>query len=373
MRPQFGLSAALTSSVLLTSSWLLPPLPSRTVSAATAGRIVPTGNTIEPRFDHTATLLPNGKVLIAAGLARNGVIEPTAELYDPHTGKFVSVGKMQSPRGWGSTATLLRNGKVLLTGGGRFSGCDVSCNLATAELFDPSSNTFTAVNNMTTRRAGAIAVLLQNGDVLIVGGDDPSGAEHVASAELYHPSTGTFSATGSMHSEGASVLVPLPNGKVFAINDSGGELYDPSTGRFTVAGKVAIAREKFGTALLPDGRLLIAGGQIGGAWGQRTATTELYDPTSGAFTPGPQMSFQRFKLKKAVVPLGNGKFLIAGGAELPEIYDAASNSFHTATGSHLDSYLFSTATRLSNGQVLIVGGYARPGGPAVNHAWLYQP
>ena len=369
MRARFGCSAAV---ILLTLCSFLLPQPAHPENADAAGRIVPTGNTVEPRFDHTATLLPNGKVLIAAGLARNGEIEPTAELYDPHTGKFVSVGKMQSPRGWGSTATLLRGGKVLLTGGGRFSGCDVSCNLATAELFDPSSNTFTAVNNMTTRRAGANAIMLQNGDVLIVGGDDPSGGEHVASAELYHPSTGTFSATGSMHAEGPSALVLLDNGKVFAVNDSGGELYDPSTGRFTLAGKVAIAREKFGTALLPDGRLLIAGGQIGGAWGPRTASTELYDPASGTFMPGPEMNFSRFKLKKAVVPLGGGKFLIAGGAELPEMYDAASNSFHSATGRRLDCYLFSTATRLSNGEVLIVGGYARPGGPAINHAWLYH-
>jgi hypothetical protein len=379
MRAQSKLSAAVPISILLASSWFLLPLSARTESADTTGRIVPignivpTGNTVEPRFDHTATLLPNGKVLIAAGMARNGVIDPTAELYDPHTGKFVSAGKMLSPRGWGATATLLRNGKVLLAGGGSGSSCDVSCYLATAELYDPSSGAFTAVNNMTTRRAGANAVLLQNGDVLIAGGNDVSGGEHVASAELYHPSTGTFSLTGSMHSEGASVLIPLNSGKVFALNDSGGELYDPSTGRFTVAGNLTIARAKFGTALLPDGRFLIAGGQIGGAWGPRSATTNIYDPASGAFTRGPEMSFSRFKLKKAVVPLGDGRILIAGGAEQPEIYDAASNSFRPARGSRLDSYYFSTATRLSNGEVLIVGGYARPGGPAINHAWLYQP
>ena len=227
---------------------------------------------------------------------------------------------------------------------------------------------------MTMRRAGASAILLQNGDVLIVGGNETSGDEQVASAELYHPATKTFSLTGSMHSSaGAIVLVQLKNGKVLAVNDSGGELYDPSAGRFTVADGLTIARAKYGTALLPDGKILIAGGQIGGAWGPRIATTPIYDPTSGAFRPGPEMNFPRFKLKKAVVPLGGGRILIAGGAEQPEIYDAASNSFHSVGGSRLDSYLFSTATRLSNGEVLIVGGYARPGGPAVNHAWLYQP
>jgi hypothetical protein len=98
MRARIGLSVAVSFSILLASSWLLPPKRTRTVNADSVGRIVPTGDTVEPRFDHTATLLPNGKVLIAAGMARNGLIEPTAELYDPHTGKFVSVGKMQSPR-----------------------------------------------------------------------------------------------------------------------------------------------------------------------------------------------------------------------------------------------------------------------------------
>jgi len=364
--------AAIPLTVLLACSLLLLARPTQTVNADTAGRIVPTGDTVLPRFDHTATLLPNGKVLIAAGMARNGVIEPTAELYDPRTGKFTGAGKLRSTRGWGVTATRLRNGKVLLAGGASASYCDASCYLATAELYDPPSNTFTPVGNMTMPRAGGNAILLQDDDVLIVGGNDLSGG-HTATAELYHPATGTFSATGGMHSEGASALVLLNNGKVLAVKDSGAELYDPATGRFTAAGNFALARTKFGVALLPDGKVLIAGGQTGGAWGQRTATTNLYDPASGSFTRGPEMSFTRFKLKKAVVPLGSGQVLIAGGAEQPEIYDEASNSFHAATGSRLDSYYFSTATRLTNGDVLIVGGYSRPGGSAVNHAWLYEP
>jgi hypothetical protein len=85
------------------------------------------------------------------------------------------------------------------------------------------------------------------------------------------------------------------------------------------------------------------------------------------------MKFTRFKLKKAVAPLDGGRILIAGGAEQPEIYDAVSDSFRSVPGSRLDSYYFSTATRLLDGKVLIVGGYSRPGGSAVNHAWLYEP
>jgi hypothetical protein len=306
-------------------------------------------------------------------MARNGVIEPTAELYDPHSEKFTNAGRMLSPRGWGVTATLLQSGKVLLAGGANASWCNTSCYLASAEVYDPSSNTFTLAGSMAMPRAGGNAILLQNGEVLIVGGNEPSAGGHVATAELYHPSTRTFSVTGSMHTEGASVLVMLRNGKVFALKESGAELYDPATGQFNVVSDGAVARTKFGAALLPDGRLLVAGGQTRGAWGPKSNSTNIYDPASGALTPGPDMSLARFKLKKAVVSLNDGRILIAGGAEQPEIYDANSNAFASVTGSRLDSYYFSTATRLQNGEVLIVGGYARPGGSAVNHAWLYRP
>jgi hypothetical protein len=153
---------------------------------------VPTGDTVEPRFDHTAPLLPNGKVLIAAGIARNGLIEPTAELFDLGTGKFASAGKLQSPGGSGVTATLLRSGEALFAGGASTSWCNVSCFLTTAELYHPSSGTFTPVGSMTARLAGANATLLQNGDVLIVGGNDLSGDNSVATAELYHPQPELF-------------------------------------------------------------------------------------------------------------------------------------------------------------------------------------
>ncbi len=364
---------AAAALAMIAAGWLATPRAARPVRAEAAGRIVPTGNSLEPRFDHTATLLPNGKVLIAGGMARNGLIEPTAELYDPHSGRFSSAGEMRSARGWGATATLLPGGKVLIAGGASGSWCSASCYLASAELYDPSANTFTLVGSMRTPRAGANAILLQNGDALIVGGNEASSSAGVASAELYHPSSGTFSATGSMHAASAAALILLKDGKVLALNDSGAELYDPSTGRFTPAGKAPVERGKFGAALLPDGRVLVAGGQVGGAWGSRIDTTEIYDPASETFQPGPEMSFTRFKLRKAVVPLGDGRILIAGGAAQPEVYDPGSNSFRPTAGSLLDCYYFSTATRLPDGEVLIVGGYARGGGAAFNHAWLYQP
>jgi hypothetical protein len=357
---------------VLAASWLAVHRPARDVKADSVRRIIPTGDTLEPRFDHTATLLPNGKVLIAAGMARNGTIEPTAELYDLESGRFTFAGKLTSPRGWGSTATLLRDGKVLITGGASGSWCNDTCYLATAELYDPATAKFTPTGNMTTARAGTRAILLQNGDALIIGGNTSSDSTPAATAELYHASTGTFSVTGTP-SESATVLVPLKDGNVLALGGSGAEIYDPLSGRFAPAGKFSTPLGKFGAAPLPDGSVLVAGGQVSGARGPIISSTEIFNPATKQFTAGPAMNFRRYKLMKAVVPLSDGEILIGGGAETPEIYDPAANSFQSVGGSKLDGYCFSTATQLSNGEVLLTGGYNTSTWVAVDHAWLYRP
>lgn len=378
-------------AVIGAAAAILLGLHSSSASAAesSVGRVVATGNMTVARFSHTATLLPNGKVLIAGGMARNGVVEGTAELYDPAAGRFTSLGKLQSPRGWGSTATLLPNGKVLIAGGASGSWCSMSCYLASAELYDPATNTFTSTGNMTRPRASAFAVLLRNGDVLIAGGEGDVGNNSLAGAELYHASQGVFTATGGMSkSNEVRAAVLLKSGKVLVVGgvnggeeataaagETLGEIYDPSTGRFTLSGKMITPRTKVGTTLLPDGRVLIAGGQIDGAQGQRIATSEIYDPASGAFTSGPTMNFKRYKFKNGIVALGNGLILVAGGADQPEVYNPASGLFQAATpGSKLDGFCYSTTTLLTNGEVLLVGGYGyHPGDGAVNHAWLYKP
>jgi hypothetical protein len=138
-------------------------------------------------------------------------------------------------------------------------------------------------------------------------------------------------------------------------------------------GTMTVPRSKFGGAVLPDGRVLIAGGQAGGAWGTRVTSTQIYDPRTGRFLSGPELNETRFKLSKAVVSLKDGRVLIAGGADRPEMYDPKSGAFVSVGGAALDGFLFSTATLLSDGRVLLVGGYAKPGGAGVSHAWLYQP
>jgi hypothetical protein len=357
------------NGVVLMSLWCTGACLADT--SRSTGSIITTGEMTAARFDHGAVLLPTGQVLIVGGIERNGVIQPSAEVFDPIKARFTITGKPLAQHGWGVTATLLPNGKVLVAGGS--TGCDSPCFTAAAELYDPATGTFALTGNMTTPRAGARAVLLKSGDVLLVGGSPATDRSSMLSAELYHPSAGKFTSLGAAHLADATQIMLLNDGLALVVGSSGSALYDPATQRFTSTGTMTVPRTKFGGALLPDGRVLIAGGQASGPSGTRVASTQIYDPTTGRFFPGPELTRDRFKLSKAVVSLRDGRVLIAGGADQPEIYDPKSAAFIPVGGATLDGFCFSTATLLSDGRVLLAGGYAKPGGAAVNHAWLYQP
>jgi hypothetical protein len=375
LRAKFGLSALTLFCVLV-----LLALATRT--PAGPGKLVPTGDTSTARFSHTATLLLNGKVLIAGGMERNGVWLDSAELYDPAKGRFSLIGKMNVRRA-GATATLLPNGKVLIAGGTDGSGK----NLASAELYDPDTNTFSPTGSLSSPRGDAIAILLKNGKVLIAGGNAAGDDDQLASAEIYDPLTGFFLPTGSMHSPRSYfTAVRLKDGKVLVAGGlSGGqfpfhkveataEVYDPLIGRFTLTGQMSVPRYKQGAALLPDGKVMIAGGSNEDGRQYKYSSTEIFDPQMNAFQPGPRMKFLRYKLPSGVTTLSDGRVLVAGGAELPEIYDPARGVFVSLNDEPLDGFLFSTATLLSDGRVLMVDGYGHhPTDGAVNHAMLWKP
>lgn len=284
------------------------------------------------------------------------------------TGTFTATGNMTTTRA-GHTATLLFNGKVLIAGGDRPA--------ASAEFYDPSAGTFSPAGAMTAARVGHTATLLPDGRVLIAGGDGP-----LASAELYDPSTGTFTATGSMITPAfPHTATLLGNGKVLIAGGSTAELYDPATGTFAVTGAYAGSYTGplyFDTAtLLPDGRVLITGCDCGS---NPAPATELYDPGTGTFSLTGTMSGTAglwWEEVNTATLLRNGRVLIAGNFEndgLPadaEVYDASTRTF-TGIGNTIATHEFSTATLLPDGTVLIAGG-AVPGGNGAPGADLYAP
>lgn len=350
-----------------------------------AGSVVPTGSMILPRSGHTATRLPNGRVLIAGGMVRNGEFLADSEIYDPATGKFTAADKM-STRRVSHTATLLPNGKVLIVGGleGRYQagGRWMGRTLASAEIFDPATNTFTPTGRMSEARNAHGAVLLADGKVLIVGGaGDGDWRMPRATAELYDPATGTFSPAGTMSTPRIPhAVVLLKNGDALVAGGTGpnrtvlasAELYHPATRKFTPGGHLLVPRHKHAAVLLADGRVLITGGSDERDWNGQTATAELYDPARGVFVETGKMTTARFKLGHAVVRLADGRVLLAGGGVHAEVYDPATESFREAAGNLDAPWHFSTATLLADGKVLIAGGYGNSP-EATARAWVYQP
>jgi len=210
-------------------------------------------------------LLRNGKVLVVGGEGPTGAAVATAELYDPASGTWAPTGSLRIARN-AHTATLLPDGEVLVTGGLGFSG-----DLASAELYDPTNGTWTATASLATARDSHTATLLPNGKVLVAGGFN-SVALALASAELYDPANRSWRITGSLNNaryyqsatllSNGSVLVAggskkTPHTIVLLANT---ELYNPTTGQWTFVGRLVTARDTHTATLLSNGDVLIAGG-----------------------------------------------------------------------------------------------------------------
>jgi hypothetical protein len=286
------------------------------------------------RYAHTATRLSNGEVLVTGGFGQlqlcdlqkpevDEVTQASAELYNPSTGAFESTGSMAEARG-GHTATLLSNGKVLIAGGGDSGGFTLpyyGTSSRTAELYDPATGEFTPTGSMVTARYGHTSVLLKNGKVLIVGGVESGDSlfQTIPTAELYDPAAGTFTPTGSLAvARAGHTATVLSDGKVLitggltdtndpASSTSTAEIYDPSTRTFSTTGEMGEARAGHTATLLPNGTVLIAGGGLSSP----IAFAEIYDPSTGTFAPTGSMETGR--VWHSATLLQNGKVLVAGG------------------------------------------------------------
>jgi hypothetical protein len=336
------------------------------------GSLTPSAPMLEPRSGQTATLLPDGKVLIAGGMRRNQDFYKSAELYDPATGKFHLTGEMNIAR-VGHIAVLLRSGKVLVAGGWVGQGGTDS-----AELYDPATGKFTLAAKMTIRRGRPSATLLPDGDVLIAGGEELD-KESLASAEIFHVKTLSFQATGSMrHARISHTATLLKDGRVLITGgyaggvSSSAELYDPKARTFTETGSLGAVRCKHTAGLLPDGRVLIAGGSDSRGWSGNLNSAEIYDPHTGKFTAASTMNEGRFKLPDEAVQLPTGELLIAGGSREVEVFDPASGKFLTVPGQMNDKWHYMTETKLRDGSVLLAGGYPN-NDQATAQAWIYRP
>jgi hypothetical protein len=329
----------------------------------------------EHRASHTATLLADGRVLIAGGFhkdadGRTQVYLRSAEIFDPATRKFSPTGDMTYTRA-GHTATLLNNGMVLLAGGFAEIG-----HLSSAELIDPTHGRFITIGSMSMRRGGCTATLLADGRVLICGGGN---REATASTEIFDPATGRFAPGGSMTAPRlAHTATRLPGGTVLIIGGSSSrediltsaEIFDPATGRFTPAGNMAAPRYKHAAALLPGGAVAVIGGSDSQDWSGTYALVEAYDPPAGTFRRLLDLAEPRFKLPDAVAVLGDGSVLIAGGG--PLIERLAPQGTSVTTVARLESpYYYASATLLNDGSVLISGGYDRDL-KATNKFWLWK-
>ena len=297
-----------------------------------------TGSMLTGRGTHTAARLGDGTVLVTGGISVAGgpgedIELASAELYDPRTGSWAATGSMSEARS-GGASTVLPNGRVLVAGGWG-STEPFGPKLASAELYDPVTGTWAVTGSMTEPRHGHSATLLPDGTVLVAGGYD---GQRLASAELYDPVSGTWTTTGSLpepfvgHTD-----ILLPNGTVLiaggdvpsgpgAVGSAHAALYDPTAGTWTAIASMGTPRLGHSAVLLHDGRVLVMGGQVnGGDRSDTFASAEVFDPDTRTWAAVADMMQARSGHTATLLP--DGRVLVAGGGAhgkaqaFAELYD----------------------------------------------------
>jgi hypothetical protein len=333
------------------------PRPSPTAVVAATSRIGSFQNAATMNFSRvgaTATLLNDGRVLIAGGMA-GGQALSSAEVYDPRTSTFTVTGPMIEARARHS-ATLLLSGQVLLAGG---------TGGVSAEIYSPTTGKFSRTGSLLDNFTYHTATPLSDGRVLIAGGR--LGDLYTAGAEIYNPDSGRFSRARYMkEARESAAATRLVDGRVLVAGGDQGytgrnasilasaEVYDPFSGNFNFTGSMTDARSHFTATLLKNGRVLVVGGVNLAGLAAPLATAELFDPNTGTWSETGSMSEGRSDFTATL--LDDGRVLIAGGGDnTAELYDPAIGKFHPAANMVMPRES-QTATLLQDTRVLMAGG-----------------
>ena len=289
-------------------------LPSAELYQPVARIWSPTTNLPLPRVGHTATLLLDGRVLVSGGFQQGagcfGCLLADTQIYDPVLGTWAPAAPMRVSR-YGHTATRLQDGRVLVAGGDT-----LGFTAASSEIFDPVTGLWTLVGSMSAQRSGHTATLLASGSVLVAGGFGEFDVGYSSSAELFNPATLTWSRTASMfdHRQLHTATL-LTDGRVLVAGGFNGrdvasaEIYNATTATWSLVGGMSVPRTAHTATRLTDGTVLVAGGQnrISGA----LASAEIFDPTSSHWSTIASMAGAR--VRHTATLLIDGNVLVAGG------------------------------------------------------------
>lgn len=339
-----------------------------------------TGSLQTARSGHTATLLPDGTVLVVGGQNTSGV-----ERYEPAARVWTAVGALASSR-LKHTATLLPNGKLLIVG-----GWSVDPNFKAVELYDIASNSAIAGPNPTFSFSYHSATLLLNGKVLVTGGYTGDNSTQ-SKAALYDPTTNAWAAGAAMaRARMSHTSTLLQNGRVLVVggynvdaqSPHGAELYDPTTNTWADAASIPVAFTTGSATLLPNGKVLLVS-DFKSNVKSTDPNAALYDPATNTWTLAGSNSTDH--VNHTATLLSNGTVLTAGGGrysastgfttgtDVCELYDPATNTWSLTNSLIMGPRSGHTATRLGNGSVLAAGGSDVDGFglPARTDASLYE-
>lgn len=311
------------------------------------------------RATHQMIALEDGRLLVVGGCGGESceTVHKSAEIYDPKRRAFAPTGGMSEARS-GHAAVRLDDGRVLVIGG--WTGSSAS---GSAELYLPEEGAFEPGGALSKPRINAQATLLTDGRVLVSGGEVSTG-HPTRALDLYDPRRSAFSVTEMRESRAFHSATRLRDGRVLIVGGHSGrnavlrsaEIYDPRTGKTEPTGQLTVPRYKHAAVLLHDDRVLvIAGSGPGPRETARYASSEIFDPATGTFSPGPALRAPRYKIPDAAVVTSADHVVVAGGAKEVEVWRGG--SFESVGGGFDRAYEFSTVNLLVDGDVLVVGGY----------------